>query len=288
MLSFRGILIRIDKSGALFAGLSILLVENVIQVGSISSYLLIRPHSYSAFRSGQEEIIFGNKEYYVMTVKVFLLGRPGSGKTTAFQYLAMQARDRGLKTIRFREYTILHEMFRAGRGEFQAIEYGGFDIIDFPVLQESAQCLQEQIQDYIRTSGRIDELLFLELARDDYEQAMHCFSQDFLQDSYFLFIDAYVETCIQRIHYRVAHPAETDGHYVSEAILRSYYAHENKDYMASRFKIDYGIQKEVEVIENTGTFAEFEQHLRRFASSLIANELDCLNNVKSAAHSQFA
>lgn len=208
-----------------------------------------------------------------MIAKVFLLGRPGSGKTTAFQYIAMQARDKKLKATRFREYTILQEMFHADRKEFQAANHGGFDITDFSILNESARLLQEQIQEYIRTFDQTDELFFLELARDNYKQAMRSFSQDFLQDSYFLFIDADVETCIQRIHYRVTHPVGTDGHYVSEAILRSYYSHENKDYMASCFKADYGIQNEVAAIENTGTFAEFEENLRRFAATLFANEL---------------
>lgn len=208
-----------------------------------------------------------------MTVKVFLLGRPGSGKTTAFQYIAMLAGDKKLKATRFREYTILREMFHAGRREFQAVKHGGFDITDFSILNESARLLQEEIQEYIRTSGHTDELLFLELARDEYKQAMLCFSQDFLQDAYFLFIDADVETCIQRIHYRVTHPAGTDGHYVSEAILRSYYSHENKDYMTSCFKADYGIQNEVAVIENTGTFAEFQVRLQSFATALFAIEL---------------
>lgn len=207
-----------------------------------------------------------------MTVKVFLLGRPGSGKTTAFQYIAMRAGDRGLKAMRFREYSILYEMFREGRREFQAVEHGGFDILDFSVFDQSTPLLEEQVQKYIVTASSADELLFLELARRDYEQAMHSFSEDFLRDSYFLFIDADVETCIQRIHYRIMHPDETDGHYVSEAILRSYYAPENKDYMLSHFKRDYDIQKEVEVIENTGTFAELAANLQRFTSILLAKK----------------
>lgn len=207
-----------------------------------------------------------------MVVKVFLLGRPGSGKTSAFQYFEMLAHDKGRRATRFREYAILYEMFQDGRSEFQPAEHGGFDIRDFSVLNESAQHLEERVQAYLRYSAQQDELIFLELARDDYKTAMRCFSADFLQNAYFLFVDASVETCIERIHWRVAHPATTDGHFVSEHILRSYYAQDNKAYMATHFQTDYGIQKCVEVIENTGSFDEFVVKLKPFADAIFAGE----------------
>jgi thymidylate kinase len=208
-----------------------------------------------------------------MVVKVFLLGRPGSGKTTAFSHIEELTRDKELQATRFREYTILYKMFQAGRKEFRPVAYGGFDIVDFSILRESAQRLEEQVQELALSSRQEDELLFLELARNNYKRAMLCFSSEFLRDSYFLFIEADVETCIHRIRYRVAHPTETDGHFVSERILRSYYSKDNKEYMATRFKNDYDIQKKVEVIENSGPLDEFFQKLKPFVDTVLAEKL---------------
>ena len=204
-----------------------------------------------------------------MVVKVFLVGRPGSGKTTAFSYIKELTRGKELQATRFPEYTILCEMFQAGRKEFRPVAYGGFDIVDFSVLRESAQRLEEQVQKLVLSSKRENEFLFLELARHNYEPPMLGFSSEFLRDSYFLFIEADVETCIRRIHYRVTHPTEMDGHFVSERILRGYYSKDNKEYMATQFKNDYDIQKKVEVIENSGPLDEFFQKLKPFVDTVL-------------------
>lgn len=203
-------------------------------------------------------------------VKVFLLGRPGSGKTTAFRCFEKLAHTYDLHATRFREYTILYDMFKAGRSEFRPVMHGGFDIVDFSILNMSAQLLEKQVQEYARSRALMNEVLFLELVRDDYKQAMQCFSRAFLQESYFLYVEADVETCIQRIRYRVAHPTETDSHFVSEHILRDYYAKDNKEYMATRFKIDYGIQKEVQVIENSSSSDDFTKKFNLFADAVLA------------------
>lgn len=206
-----------------------------------------------------------------MVAKVFLLGRPGSGKTTAFKCIEEWAQAHHLPVSRHREYTILYTMFKNRRGEFKEAEHGGFDILDFSVLIESARCLQAQIQTYIREQARADELLFIELARDDYGQALRQgFTPDFLQDAYFLFVEADLETCIQRVHYRVRNPPGTDGHFISDHIVREHYFKDNRGYMTRRFRQEYDLQKKVVVIENNGSYDEFRQKLRPFADDLFS------------------
>jgi adenylate kinase family enzyme len=205
---------------------------------------------------------------------VFLLGRPGSGKTTAFNFIKTMARSRGLLATRFREYTILQEMMLADTEgtKFRATPSGGFDILDTSVFDESSKRLEKKIQEYQRTA-RKKELIFIELARDDYSQAMKCFSSDLLKNSYCLFIEADVETCIKRIHWRVAHPRMTDNHFVSEHILRTYYANDNLDYMWSSFRNDYDIRKEVMVIHNIGSIQDFFSELRYFTNLIYLREV---------------
>jgi thymidylate kinase len=205
-----------------------------------------------------------------MITKVFLLGRPGSGKTTAFRYFETLAQEHGLYARRFQEYTILYEMFQTGRREFRPTMYGGFDVLDFTILNVSAQLLEKQVLEYSHSSVQSNELLFLEIAHDDYKQAMKAFSLEFLQDAYFVFFEADIEKCIQRIRYRVTHPTGADDHFISEHILRGYYAKDNQEYMATRFKADYGIQKRVEVIKNSDSFADFTEKLKSFAHAVFS------------------
>lgn len=206
-----------------------------------------------------------------MIVKVFLLGRPGSGKTTSFHHIEMLLRNQKWHTIRFREYTILHEMFQnKADTRFHSSAYGGFEIVDFSVFFDSAKWIEQQIETYIPTESR-PTFIFIELARDDYSQALKSFSSDFLKDAYFLFLDADIDTCIERIHTRVANRT-SDGHFISEGILKSYYCKDNRSYMISSFKTDYNIRKAVEVIDNFGSIAELTKRLNIIVSRILAKE----------------
>ena len=221
-----------------------------------------------------------------MAIKVFLLGRPGSGKTSAFYILEKIARKKKKKAIRFREYTILREMIHQDgfKNNFRFVEFGGLDILDFSVFNESARRLEQQIQSYLSTSNE-NELIFIELARDDYSQAMNCFSREFLQDAYFLFTEADVETCINRIHYRVAHPRKTDGHYVSDYIVKSYYNTNNLPYMSYKFRLEYAIQKQVIVIENTDSPQKFAMMIKYYTKTIFVREF---SNTKETVTREFS
>jgi hypothetical protein len=211
-----------------------------------------------------------------VAVKVFLLGRPGSGKTSAFYMLKKIARKKKKKAIRFREYAILRDMTREDgyKDKFCASEFGGFDILDFSVFDESAKRLEKRIQSYLTetSTSNKNELIFVELARDDYSKAMKCFSPEFLKDAYFLFTEANIEICIKRIQYRVAHPRKTDGHYVSDYIVKGYYSKHNLPYMDSKFRLEYNIQKYVMAIENTGSLQKLAKMIKYFAKVIFTRE----------------
>lgn len=211
-----------------------------------------------------------------MAVKVFLIGRPGSGKTTAFHNIEQIAQKNNKKVTRFREYTILREMLYQDdfKDKFRLTAFGGFDILDFSVLNESARQLEKQVLNYIFRHKVKSEIIFLELARDDYSQAMKCFSRKFLQDAYFFFVEADLEECIMRIHSRIAHPGKTDGHYVSDYILKSYYHKSNFSYINSEFESDYGIKKSVMAVENMGSLEEFAEKAEGFAEVIFSNEFN--------------
>jgi len=208
-----------------------------------------------------------------MSVKLFILGRPGSGKATASYHVAATAWSRGWFVLRLKDYEILLHMFQAdgGKEKFRAREYGGFDVRDLSVLDTALEELEEKIRLHLPLEKR--HTLLIEFSRANYSKALELFSPELLQDAYFLFIEADVETCIQRIRERVAHPLTADDFFVSEDILRGYYGEESRAYIASGLQRDFGITKQIEIIDNMGSQREFLENVRRFAEQILDQDM---------------
>ncbi len=167
-----------------------------------------------------------------MLIKVFILGRPGSGKTTAFHWIQQRAEESGWSVNRIRDYEILHNMFLndTEQKKFRAIDHNGFDVIDFSVLKDALLEVERLVKLRMLTT-KDKELLIVEFARDDYKIALEIFSTDLLQDTHILFVDADVNTCIQRIHQRIACRLAPDNHFISDTIMKKYYGKDNTEYM---------------------------------------------------------
>lgn len=202
-----------------------------------------------------------------MTITVFILGRPGSGKSAASQQIAATAWSRGWFALRCRDYEILMRMFLSDtQGKFQATEHGGFDVLDFSVLDIALNDLVERSKAYLPLQK--GHMLLIEFARNDYAEALKLFDHDLLQDAYFLFIETDVDTCINRIRERVAHPLTADDFFVSEDMLRGYYGQEISVSITSDLKRDFGNTKKVEIIDNMGSEQDFLEKVRRFAEQV--------------------
>src|SRR5437588_9092638 len=90
-----------------------------------------------------------------MSIKLFILGRPGSGKSTAYHHIDDFVGQHfcGWSTIRYNDYNILREMFLfeklfqtdAKRRKFRVTEHNGFDVIDFSVLDTALKELEKQV-----------------------------------------------------------------------------------------------------------------------------------------------
>ena len=202
-----------------------------------------------------------------MGVKVFVLGRPGSGKSTAARHLnhLMRCQDRTVK--HFNDYDILLEMFQADteHKKFRPTDHNGFDAIDFTVFDDALKDLELRVQNEVERT----DLLTIEFARDDYRTALKQFSPDFLQSSYFLFLDTDIETCLQRVHDRVERAEMYDDHpSFSDDIFRWYYARDNRHYISYQLRVEFGLRNFVKIIDNRGPLTSF---LRRI--ELCANEL---------------
>ncbi len=210
-----------------------------------------------------------------MPVKLFILGRPGSGKSTASYCITGLAWRKGWFVIRISDYKILWEMYQADADHKQFIptqEYKGFDVLDLSVLDMTLKELERQAQ--IHPSFEAEKgLVIIEFARDDYEKALKQFSPNFLQDAYFLFIEADVETCIQRIYERATRPLTIDDSFVSDYVLRNYYHKDSREYIASQLEADHKISKLIEIIDNMGSRQDFSEQVQRFAAVMLEREI---------------
>ncbi len=206
-----------------------------------------------------------------MAVKLFIFGCSGSGKSTAAHHIAILVGDRGCSAIRINDYEILFKMFKADAEDedkrFRSVEYGGFDVLDLTVYDTALREVEEEVK---RSCSEGFELIIIEFARDDYSKALKLFNNDFLQDAYFIFLGSEPDICIQRIHKRAAHPTTPDDHFVPDHIVTTYHHQENKRYISSHLKIDYGIDdSRIVVIDNMGQFEEIKEKINRFIEHIL-------------------
>jgi adenylate kinase family enzyme len=210
------------------------------------------------------------------TKKIFVVGRPGSGKTTAVRHFLKLAERRSYNAYRVRDYDILYEMFRREEDtpilkdrKFRPTDYGGFDVLDNRVFDTAL----DQLNKYLDTLKVAEKsIITVEFARDDYKKAMALFSPKLLQDAYFFFVDSSLDICIDRIKRRIKYPPQPDYHFVSEFIMKTYYNTENMEYMQNRFKNDFGLTKEVMAYSNSGSLDELIEKVNELADIIFGHK----------------
>ena len=178
-------------------------------------------------------------------MKLFILGLPGSGKSTIAREIEKRIEEMELQSIRICDFAILEQMFHddvKGK-QFKPAENGGFDVIDLNAFDIALKLLERTTKQYILTT-KPEEIILIEFARNNYQNAFKQFSQEFLQDAYFLYLKVDVETCKRRIRERIIHPITPDDHYVSEYIFGTYYGGDDGQYISNILEKDYKIEKD--------------------------------------------
>ncbi|HLG78571.1 MAG TPA: AAA family ATPase [Ktedonobacteraceae bacterium] len=207
-----------------------------------------------------------------MSTKVFVLGRPGSGKSTAAHHIMQTLGTYNITTARMDDFTILSEMCESDSTHmlFRPIDRGGFDVLDASVLDLALAQLETQA--VARMAYEHIEVVILEFARADYRAALSNFSRAFLQSACFLFVNADADTCKARICQRALHPRGPDDHPVSEEVLERYYATDNSEDMVESLKEAYGHEQHIRMIKNNGTLSllEFLDSVDDFTRAILA------------------
>jgi energy-coupling factor transporter ATP-binding protein EcfA2 len=207
-----------------------------------------------------------------MGVKVFILGRPGSGKSTAARHMIELASRRSYQSLFVQDYDILYKMFIHDKKHerFRPTERGGFDVIDYSILDSALRQMEEEVENSL-TLKRPD-MVCIEFARDDYRAALNIFSSEFLRDAYIFFIDSDLEYCIQRVQKRVTDPPLPDHHFVSEYVMRTYYSNDNREYMVRQCEQEHVLCKEIVAVRNDGLLSVLLDEVSDFTERIFQRE----------------
>jgi energy-coupling factor transporter ATP-binding protein EcfA2 len=161
-----------------------------------------------------------------MEEKLFLLGRPGSGKSTVRRYITKIAQHKFWSPYPIGDYEILQNMCAVDRKHtyIRPTEFGGFEVLDFSVLDTALNTIQRRVGKALeRHELDLPRLAIIEFARSNYVQALSKFDPAFLKDAHFLILESDVDTCMERIYERTRYREFADDTYVPGNIMEGYY-----------------------------------------------------------------
>ena len=152
--------------------------------------------------------------------------------------------------------------------QFKPTDHGGFDVIDITVFDTALQKLEQDVNLHLLSSKR-QELILIEFARNNYLRAFQQFSQKFLYDAFFLYLNVDQEVCKKRIRERIANPNTEHDFYVSEYIFSTYYYEDDGRFMSQILVNEHGVEKEsVKVIDNNGFLSNSIAEIYQFVDTI--------------------
>lgn len=160
---------------------------------------------------------------------VFLLGRPGCGKSLVYRLLEEELRSAGYggELMRIDDFPVLKRIFDTD------VEYkrhrpapgGGVKITDDTVWDDLSKALNEQALK-LQSPSR---LLFIEFSRNAYVRAFKQFSPRVLKNSIIVYIDAPFDVCWERNLRRAREEEGLDAHLVSREEMEKTYARDDHE-----------------------------------------------------------
>lgn len=159
---------------------------------------------------------------------VFLLGRPGSGKSAIYRELERRIREEGLasEVMRIDDFPVLKELLdRDVEFKRHYRKEGGFVVTDFTLLDDVLKEINTKLK-RLRKTGRV---IFVEFARDKYANALKNFDRDVLGRALLLYIYCPFDVCVARNvrRFKEAKGKSVDDHIAPSDIMEKYYRHED-------------------------------------------------------------
>ncbi|MCK4405164.1 MAG: hypothetical protein KAV43_01480 [Hadesarchaea archaeon] len=159
---------------------------------------------------------------------VFLLGRPGSGKSAVYRMLGQRLREEGLASdiTRIDDFPVLKELLdRDTEFKRHYRKEGGFVVTDFTILDDVLKEINRKLKE-LEQSGRV---IFVEFARDRYANALKNFDREVLDHSLILYIYCPFDVCVERNvrRFKEARGKNIDEHIVPTDIMERYYKYDD-------------------------------------------------------------
>ncbi len=177
---------------------------------------------------------------------VFLLGRPGSGKSAVYRMLGQRLREEGLASdiTRIDDFPVLRELLdRDTKFKRHYRKEGGFVVTDFTILDDVLEEINSKLKE-LEQSGRVT---FVEFARARYANALKNFDREVLDHSLILYIYCPFDVCVERNvrRFREARGKDIDEHIVPTDIMEHYYRYD--DYEELCLKSEAELRRHVTV-----------------------------------------
>jgi adenylate kinase family enzyme len=174
---------------------------------------------------------------------VFLIGRPGCGKSIVYKILVEQLRARGYKgdITRVDDFPILKGIFEKDveQKRHRRFPGGGMKITDDNVWRDLSMALNEQA---LKLQSE-NSLLFIEFSRDSYVQAFKNFSPEVMQNSVIIYIDAPFDVCWERNARRAREEKGLDAHLVSREEMEKTYLNDDHEELQGHVEMPVFIVK---------------------------------------------
>ncbi len=168
------------------------------------------------------------------TKNIFLLGRPGCGKSIVFRNILKILDENGSRRRidRIDDFPILKKLHdedvAAGRTDrFISTSDGGFKVVDPGVWDELIRGLNEKA----KALHREDMILAIEFSRPNYVHSLSLFDEEILRNAAAFYIDASFECCVRRNEERTkrAEAEGIDAHFVSRKEMEETYLTDDRD-----------------------------------------------------------
>jgi len=169
---------------------------------------------------------------------VFLLGRPGCGKSAIYRMVIEKLKVKGVgkEYPRVDDFPKLWAIFQNDEktGQWQRCKKtsdGGYKVTDDSVWDEILRQVNDDLLKFNPSEGTRSEVTFVEFSRSDYLGALKNFSKSVLNNSVIVYIDCSFDVCWARNveRHKNALAAGTDDHLVSREEMEKTYLYDDRD-----------------------------------------------------------
>lgn len=205
---------------------------------------------------------------------VFLLGRPGCGKSVVYKIIRELLDKKEIYAPRVDDFLTLKEILAKDK-EFKRhiLKDGGFAVTDWSVVDEALQDLCQ----LIKKEKADSKIIFIEFARDNYQHALKNFTKDVLDNSLILYIYSTFEECYRRnvARFQKAKNEEYDDHIVPLDLMKTYYITDDYEqaYLKSERELLKIVPTQTVVLDSTASGKAGLKSLREQVEEKVIDEL---------------